>query len=270
MQRRRQRTQGAHEGVAYTFPEIVMMMQDLRPQALQIAGRWSNVDFPETLVAMAEVHFLRLHALRRFTNFTSFYLDSVRRTCRNEWLKQRSTHQRRTLAQTQAYKRDLIAQEARGEITFAERKRLEQEIDDTNAAYAFYVDDPGRDEAADLDGAITQRRADVLDDLGLGDLSDDERWLVVRDALACIWSNLTTKEKQLLLLYYVYRQSVQDMQHTCGTAVGVRLSKLKQKCRTITQDEEGKYYCPAKVAGVFTEPDFQDFVAALGYGDDDL
>jgi hypothetical protein len=271
MHRRLQRTQKDDEGVHYTAEEIYWMMLALRPHALQVAGQWANVDFPDTLLAIAEGNFLRLHMQRRFTNFKSFYLDFIRRQCRDEWLKQRSTPQRRTMAHTQAAKRELLAQEARGEITFAERKRLEQAIDDKNTEAEFYFDDRGRYVYVDMDEESVDVGSDVLHDLGLGHLSDAERWWMVRDELACIWSNLTAKEKQLLLQRYYHEKSVKALEKKFGSAVGVRLSKLiHDKMRKIVQDTQGKYYRVRKVNRAFKDKDFQKFLTALGYGDDDL
>jgi hypothetical protein len=266
-----QRTQKDDAGVHYTPQEIYWMMLALRPQALQVAGQWANVDCPDTLLAIAEGNFLRLHTQRSFTNFKSFYLDFIRRQCRDEWTKQRSRHQRRTIAHTQAAKRELLAQEERGEITFAERKQREQKIDDTNTEADFYFDDHGRYIYVDMDEESVDVGSDVLHEIGLGNLSDAERWWMVRDTLASIWSNLTTKEKQLLLQRYYHEKSVQELEKKYGSAVGVRLSKLiHDKMRKIVEDTQGKYYRVHKVDRAFKDKDFQKFLTAFGYGDDDL
>jgi hypothetical protein len=172
--------------------------------------------------------------------------------------------------EAQAVRRELKEREAGGEITFEERKQLEQQIDDRNAEAAFYFDDYGRVVTTDNMNDLSEEVSPILAEIGLGDLTLESRWMIVRESLARIWAYLTNLEKKMILQHYVHRQSIEDMKEAFGSAVGTRLSKIKVKCRAIINDQEGKYNDNTKIEQSFMDIDFQRLLHFVGYSDDNL
>jgi hypothetical protein len=262
----------------YTPGEVVACLFTWREDAKRICLRWSpSESHADTMLITVEMTFLRrfkmYYADREHTNLKSFYLKAVAFICRDEKKTNVSSEWRSWKERIQQEKRALRQQEDEGKITFAERKRREQQLDDAYTEAFFYAtksyhrfqyvnfitssdeeDDPTHQ--IELPQPKFQPKFFTSGDPIMNRLTAIEEW-------THIWAQLTERERNLLYLTYVKKKDAQYLTTQFGTSYNVALSKIKAKAREIF--EQSKASSAAAYRRASEDTRLQQLLERLGF-----